>query len=269
MRSCRRFAAAVSVVALLSAAPASAWGPLGHRTIAGMAQQQLSATAQREVRALLQPDDESTLVDVAIWADDLRDTDPALFRSTSRLHYVNFSSAQCNYVPQRDCRKGECVVAAIERYESILADRSRPRAERADALRFVSHFIADVHQPLHASFKRDKGGNSVQLRYGRENWNLHAVWDSLILNSTGLRWPDYAARLSAGPALAAADKGGDPAQWAEESCRAVRDDGVYPEGNGIDDAWLERERPVAERRMRLAAARLAAVLERVLASPSR
>lgn len=264
MRLSRGFAAVVSVVALLSAAPVAAWGPLGHRMIAGLAQQQLSEPAQREVRALLQPDDESTLVDVATWADDLRDTDPALFRSTSRLHYVNFSSAQCNYVPQRDCRKGECVVAAIGRYENILADRSRPRAERADALRFVSHFIADVHQPLHASFKRDKGGNSVQLRYGRENWNLHAVWDSLILNSTGLRWPDYAKRLAASPAPSAADAGGDPAQWAEESCRTVRDDGVYPDGNSIDDEWLARERPVAEQRMRLAAARLAATLERLL-----
>jgi hypothetical protein len=265
----RRCSAAVLVVvvAAVAAPPALAWGPLGHRTIAGMAQDHLSEPARREVRTLLQPDDESTLVDIATWADDLRDTDPARFRASGKLHYVNFSSAQCSYVPQRDCRKGECVVAAIGRYEAILADRSRPRAERADALRFLSHFIADVHQPLHASFRPDRGAGSVQLRYGRENWNLHAVWDSLLLNSTRRRWTEYAARLGPGVQLSADP--GDAAQWAEESCRAVRDDGVYPDGNTIDDAWLARERPIAEQRLQLAAARLVAVLERVLARPSR
>lgn len=253
------------VLVLLAAAAlpltASAWGPVGHRTVAGLAQERLSEPLQQQVRQLLQPDNESSLVDVATWADDLRDTDPARYRSTGKLHYVNFSSAQCSYQPQRDCRKGECVVAAIERYQRILADRSRPREERADALRFVVHFVGDVHQPLHASFKPDKGGNTVQLRYGRENWKLHAVWDSLLLKSTGLRWPDYVRKLA--PGLPRADTT-TPAQWAEESCVAVRDGGIYPNGNSIDDAYLERELPLAERRLQQAAARLAAMLERTL-----
>lgn len=254
----------VLVLLVAAALPltASAWGPVGHRTVAGLAQERLSEPVQQQVRQLLQPDNESSLVDVATWADDLRDTDPARYRSTGKLHYVNFSSAQCSYQPQRDCRKGECVVAAIERYQRILADRSRPREERADALRFVVHFVGDVHQPLHASFKPDKGGNTVQLRYGRENWNLHAVWDSLLLKSTGLRWPQLVSKLETDLPRADATT---PAQWAEESCVAVRDGGVYPDGNSIDDAYLERELPLAERRLQQAAARLAALLERTLA----
>jgi hypothetical protein len=263
----RRYAAVLFAVVAFTTTPTLAWGPLGHRIIAGMAQERLSEPVRREVRSLLQPDNESTLVDIATWADDLRDTDPARFRANGKMHYVNFSSAQCNYVPQRDCRKGECVVAAIERNERILADRSRPRAERADALRFLSHFVADAHQPLHASFRRDKGANSVQLRYGRQNWNLHAVWDSLLLKSAGLRWPDYAARL-VNRVKPPADAG-DPAQWAEESCRVVRDGGVYPDGDTIDDEWLARERPIAEERLQQAAARLAAVLEHTLGSARR
>lgn len=259
--------AVASLLLALTVLPAYAWGPLGHNAIAGLAQERLSAPVQQEIRALLQPDHESTLVDVATWADDLRDTDPGRFRNTGKFHYVNFSGDRCRYEAGRDCRDGECVVGAIERYTAILADRSRPRAERADALRFVTHFIADVHQPLHASYKRDKGGNTVQLRYGRENWNLHAVWDSLILNSTRRRWPEYASLLARG--LAAADASGGPVQWAEESCRAVRDDGVYPDGDRLDDAWLARERPVAERRMQLAAVRLAAALEHAFAKPGR
>lgn len=251
----------VLLVAAVLPPAASAWGPVGHRVVAGLAQDQLSEPARQQVRELLQPDDEGTLVDVATWADDLRDIDPARYRSTGKLHYVNFSSAQCSYQPQRDCRKGECVVAAIERYQRILSDRSRPREERADALRFVVHFVADVHQPLHASFKPDKGGNTVQLRYGRDNWNLHGVWDSLLLKSSGLRWPEYVRKLE--PGLPRSDAS-TPAQWAEESCVAVRDGGVYPEGNSIDQAYLERERPLAEQRLQQAAVRLADLLERTL-----
>ncbi|MBL8297120.1 MAG: S1/P1 nuclease [Rhodanobacteraceae bacterium] len=257
---------AAYLVLILSSAPAAAWGVLAHNTIAGLAQEHVSASVRQAVRALLQPDQESTLVDIATWADDLRDSDPARFRATGKLHYVNFSSDGCRYDPGRDCRNGECVVAAIQRNIAILADHSRPRAERADALRFVSHLIADVHQPLHASYRRDKGGNTVQLRYGRENWNLHSVWDSLIPNSTRRRWPDYAAALTAGVDKASAV--GDAVQWAEESCRIVRDGSVYPAGERIDDAWLARMRPVAEQRMQQAAARLAAVLEHALSGRS-
>ncbi len=257
----------VAALLLTAATPTLAWGPIGHATVAGMAQQRVSEPVRREIRALLQADDESTLVDVAVWADDLRDTDPARFRATSKWHYVNFSSDACRYDAGRDCRGGECVVAQVARNTDILADRSRPRAERADALRFVTHFVADVHQPLHASPRRDKGGSSVQLRYGRENWNLHSVWDSLILKSAQRRWPDYAATLAAGTDWSAA--AGSPAQWAEESCRIVRDGNVYPGGGRIDDAWLARQRPVAEKRVQQAAARLADLLERALGRPRR
>lgn len=251
----------------LCAAPALAWGPLGHDTVAGMAQEHVSEPVRREIRALLQPDNESTLVDIATWADDLRDSDPARFRATGRLHFVNFSNDKCRYEPARDCRDGECVVGAIERYTGVLSDRARPRAERADALRFVAHLIADVHQPLHASCRRDKGGNTVQVRYGRENWNLHAVWDSLILKSAHRRWPEYAAVLAPGVDWSA--PAGSPVQWAEESCRLVRDADLYPAGDRIDDAWLAQQRPLAEKRLQQAAARLAAVLESAFGKPRR
>lgn len=254
----RFFVAAVCMAAV----PAYAWGPLGHRTVAGIADEQLSPAARAQVQALLKPDNERTLVDVATWADDLRDTDPALYRSTSRLHYVNLSSEKCRYDASRDCRGGDCVVAAIDKYAAILGDRTQSREDRADALRFVVHFVGDVHQPLHASYRRDKGGNTVQLRYGRESWNLHAVWDSLLLNSTRLSWPKYVARLDDQGRPPAAD--GTPAQWSDESCAIVRDGDIYPGGGKIDDDYIERERPVAERRLRQAGARLAALLNKTL-----
>lgn len=251
-----------AIAFLLAAMPAFAWGPLGHRTIAALAQPELAPAARAEIERLLGPGHERSLVDVATWADDLRDEDPARFRETARDHFINFHG-DCRYDARRDCRGGHCIVAALDRNLQILADRKRSRADRAGALRFVVHYVADIHQPLHAGYKNDKGGNTVQLRYGRENRNLHSVWDSLILNSAHRSWRIYADTLARAKPLRV-PPGDNPSAWAEESCRVSRDEGVYPDGNRIDATWLDKQRPMAERRLRIAAKRLAKVLNRVV-----
>ena len=85
---------------------------------------------------------------------------------------------------------------------------------------------------------------------------------SPVLASRKLGWPRYARELARKPLPAAT---GSAAQWAEESCRATRDDGIYPDKHRVDARYLARMRPLAEQRVRSAAARLAAVLERALA----
>lgn len=249
---------------LASAPPAFAWGPLGHRIVARLAEAQLTPQAWAEARQLLALRGARHLSEVANWADDLRDTDPALFRRTRRLHFVNFHSRDCLYAPPRDCRDGECAVAAIEKYSAILSNRANPPAERAEALAFVVHFVGDIHQPLHADYRHDAGGNDFQVRWHGRGTNLHRVWDSLMLDSAHLPAAQYTRKLLAERAPIAT--GGTPAGWAEESCRIDRDDGVYPSSRFIDQAYVEHERPIAEMRLRQAGARLAALLNRDLGS---
>ncbi|RYD14191.1 MAG: S1/P1 Nuclease [Lysobacteraceae bacterium] len=240
--------------------PAAAWGPAGHRIVATLAEAQLRPAAKAEIRRLTRG---QSLADIATWADDLRD-DPSQLdfaRATAPLHYVNFADAQCRYDAARDCRQGSCVVAAIERYAAVLADRNEVPAKRAQALRFVVHFVADTHQPLHAGYRDDRGGNRYQVQFEGRGTNLHAIWDSKVLASRGLGWPRQARVLARTPLPRAS---GTPAQWAEESCRATRDGGVYPPKHRVDRAWLEQRRPLAERQARLAAARLALVLEQAI-----
>ncbi len=249
-------------VALLCAPPAFGWGPLGHRVVARLAEAQLTPQARAEVQQLLALRGARHLSDVATWADDLRDTDPVLFARTKRLHFVNFHSRDCLYDPPHDCRDGECAVAAIEKYSAILANRANPPAERAEALAFVVHFVGDIHQPLHADYRHDAGGNDYQVRWRGRGTNLHRIWDSTMLDSTHLSAAQYSRTLLAeGSAIAS---GGTPAEWAEESCRIDRDDGVYPSSRFIDHAYVERELPIAERRLRQAGARLAELLNRDL-----
>ncbi|MGH8113290.1 MAG: S1/P1 nuclease, partial [Rhodanobacteraceae bacterium] len=211
---------------LLWAPAAFAWGPLGHRIVADLAAAQLTPAARAEVARLLAVTGARDLSQVANWADQLRDTDPALFRRTKRLHYVNFHSADCTYDPPRDCRGGDCAVAAIDRYSAILANRANPPAQRAQALAFVVHFVGDIHQPLHADYRDDAGGNDFQVRWRGRGTNLHRVWDSLMLGTAHLSAAGYARKLQAERTPIAV--GGTPAEWAEESCRIDRDGGVYP-----------------------------------------
>lgn len=262
-----RACVAVACIVALACPPAFAWGPLGHRIVARLAEAQLTPQAWAEAQKLLALSGARHLSDAAVWADDLRDADPAWFQRTKRLHFVNFHSRDCSYDPPRDCRNGECVIAAIEKYSAILADRSNTPARRAEALAFVVHFVGDVHQPLHAGYRDDAGGNEFQVRWrvdGQDRGtNLHRIWDSAMPDDAHLSAARYTRKLLGERVLVAT--GGTPAEWAEESCRIDRDDGVYPASRRIDESYVERERPIAERRLRQAGARLAALLNRDLA----
>ena len=261
------------VLALLVIAPqASAWGPLGHSVVAELAQRHLSPAAEAEVERLLAPEHTHSLADVANWADQMQD-DPAmasLWKQTRSQHYINFrGGSDCDYVPPRDCRGGRCVVAALQYYVGVLGDRSQSDAVRRNALKFVVHFVGDIHQPLHAGYRDDKGGNTYQVQFDGKGSNLHKVWDSGMLYSRGLDWQTYAQELDSAtpvampPPISPLD---DPyAQWAEESCRVTAQAGFYPDGHEVSAAYVKAELPQAELRLRQAGRRLANVLNLALA----
>lgn len=263
----RRSVAAV-LVSLALAPAVHAWGALGHSIVADLAQRHLSPAAEAEVERLLAPEHTKSLADIASWPDEIRN-DPAkdaLWKQTRALHYVDFTSGDCNYTPPRDCKDGQCVVAGIDRYVKILGDKSQPDAARLEALKFVVHFIGDEHQPLHGGSRDDKGGNAYQVQFQDKGTNLHSVWDSGLLKTRGLDYKAYADELESRGAVAL-PKPMPPfdnayAQWAEESCQISRD--IYPAGHKLDQAYVAKELPVAELRLREAGRRLAEVLNLTL-----
>src|SRR5690606_13360378 len=209
---------ACSLAVLLGAAsgPAHAWSALGHQLVGELAQRHLAPATRAEVARLLAGEQQPTLAGIADWADRLRDLDPGRLQATSRWHYVNTPPGQqCDYVVERDCPDGECVVGAIQAQRAILADTTQPLEARRDALKFIVHFVCDVHQPMHANNYDDLGGNRFQVSlrtdlepeaYARRNYvdgvmgtNLHSVWDYYILGTEGLSLSRYADRLDALP----------------------------------------------------------------------
>jgi hypothetical protein len=254
---------------LALALPAGAWSRLGHRLVAEVAERELTPVARAKVAGLLRGEPAPTLAGIAVWADDLREHDPDLGKRSARWHYVNLAEHDCRYDAARDCPGGDCVVEAIRTQAAILADAARPREQRVRALKFVVHFVGDVHQPLHAGYARDRGGNDFQVnlddgsRSGKGS-NLHATWDRELLQSAGLDEKRHLWRLRDIAATEGPTRVDDAAAWAEQSCRIALQSGVYPAARRLGDDYLDRWRPLAERQVRLAGQRLAAVLNQAL-----
>ena len=276
-----RFLLLIFLLTLLAAGPTLAWGQLGHRMVGELAQRHISPAAKAEVAMLLAGEADPTLGGVAMWADQLRDTDPDRFKATSRWHYINAQGGGCGLDMARDCADGGCVVSAINTQLAILADRTQPLQARRDALKFVVHFVGDVHQPMHAGNRTDRGGNNFQVSlrtplepeaYARKNYvdgvmgtNLHSIWDYYILAGRGLGLAAYSDRLDALPWPPMPEASlSPPLAWAGESCRLIDARNLYPQQHTMDHAYLDAMRPLAEQRVRQAAWRLATLLNATL-----
>jgi hypothetical protein len=248
-------AAAVLFVLLSLPGSAHAWGRQGHHLIAAHAMEGLSPAALAEVERLLALEPGATLVSISTWADETRSP------TTAAWHYVNLPrDGDCRYEAATSCVAGNCVVGAIDRQAAILASNA-PDEHRLKALKYLVHLAADVHQPLHAGFADDRGGNSYQLQtYGRGT-NLHALWDSALID----QWPGGPAALRAamvGQPVAASDPSVVAA--VEESCRLVSSEGFYPAVHKLDPEYAQRWRDTLVQRLVAAATRLAALLNDTL-----
>ena len=195
--------ASVSLWLLALAPTASAWGCKGHQTVAYLAVNYLTPEARKLADDLLKsnPIDPSLrrwcgnaiydpMVDASTWADDVRGQ-----RKNGPWHYIDIPRQATKGSLAPYCGAQGCVTRAITQQLAILEDKSADPAKRADALRYLIHFVGDLHQPMHAVDNDDHGGNCVPLQYfhadprlfGRhpelEDYspNLHAIWDTEIV----------------------------------------------------------------------------------------
>lgn len=252
----RRMLKALLLTVLL-AMPLAAWGPRGHRAVGLIAEKHLSADVRREVAELL--GDES-LAEASTWADSVRRERE--WSHTGPWHYADIPDG-VDYSKSRRNPKGD-VVEAIRRYERVLGDRSATRHERATALRFLVHFVADVHQPLHVGRPEDRGGNGIEVSWYGKPSNLHRVWDSGILAQIGLSSTRLAEALDRKLHRRARGWRDDSLmEWVRESA-AMRPQVYDVRGGKLGKRYFESNRDAAEQRLAQAGVRLAALLNRVL-----
>lgn len=221
----------VLLLALSAPAPAYAWGNEGHEAIARIARSYLTPAARARVDAILASDSDTlTASDIAAratWADVWRGS----HRFTASWHFADIEleggslDAACFGFPPQEGLASEgaaqdCVVAKIEQFTRELRDPAMSDAERRLALKFVLHFVGDVHQPLHTADHQDRGGNCVRITLGgTRTVNLHSYWDTVVVGEIApdARTLAMTLRERITPAQVAAWSTGSPRDWARET----------------------------------------------------
>jgi hypothetical protein len=172
----------------LASSPAAAWWEYGHETVATIAALQVKPQTRREIQRLLSHANElatptcpaRTIEQASVWPDCIKELKDR-FSYAYAWHYQNVDV--CKPFDQKSaCKDGNCVSAQIERNARLLADRTVPVRERLMALAFLTHFVGDLHQPMHAGDHGDLGGNKVAANYGviGGRANLHGIWDGWL-----------------------------------------------------------------------------------------
>jgi hypothetical protein len=256
--------AAIALIATSCAGSARAYGPTGHRIVGVIAESYLCGNARDAVAELL---DGESLAEAGLWADRIRG-DPA-WRHAGPWHYVNVPDD----APVESADGGDRgdVLWAIARFRAELAHPAVAPRHRAEALRFLVHFVADVHQPLHVGRAGDRGGNEIDVLLGSRRTNLHQLWDAQALLRADRRSRDYrvADQARAARALTVGDvaalQRASFIDWARESqqlrhnvYRSVPPAGGAPFRPGAD--YLTAARELSLLRLSQAGVRLAGML---------
>ena len=286
---------ALTLLGCLLASPAAhAWGDDGHRIVGQIAWDALTPTAREAVADLLPPGDFDTLADAATWADVYARTDPNYAWANPR-HYVSTAPGS-EHVTATDANCADdgvhgpaCVVGAIGYNAARLNDPTLSHDDHVEALRFLAHFVGDLHMPLHTFHPDGRGGTltSVSYRHGDPK-PIHLLWDVDLISTqlaalpgAGPTWADLAARLEVdlevrGQATVAWRpdlQGGDlrgavtaaALGWADESYALARRDDLFGFGAGaaLPRRYDRLTRPIVDARLQQAGVRLAAILNEV------
>ncbi|XP_076951187.1 endonuclease 2-like [Bidens hawaiensis] len=170
-----------------------AWGVDGHYMTCKIAQGRLSQTALDAVNSLLPDYASGDLASLCSWADHVK----FRYHWSSPLHYIDTPDNLCTYQYRRDCKDedgvlGNCVSGAITNYTTQLLDYGTQTSQYnlTEALLFLSHFMGDIHQPLHVGFTSDRGGNTIDVHWFTRKAVLHHVWDDSIIETAEERFYD-------------------------------------------------------------------------------
>jgi len=255
--------------------PLLAWGPEGHQIVADIARSRLTEVTRRHIRELLGNDD---LAAISTWADEIRPQRP----ETAGWHFVDIPMSANGFSEQRDCYRPDekhpqtqadhhnCVVDRIEIFERILADRNAPQADHIEALKFLVHFVADLHQPMHA-IGEARGGNDIHIsefgtpRCGNGPCNLHSAWDLGLIEHTRRSEPAYVSHLERLISRQSVEREADgtPETWANESFHLAQRVWLN-DGGAVDEGYFRNNIGSLDERLALAGLRLAALLNQAL-----
>ena len=249
-----------------------AWGTDGHSIIAEIAQRNLTPAARARIAELFP--NAASAASLSFWADDIRETVEEL----SNWHFVSIPLNQTNYDENRDCPatpRGDCVINAIERVKKTLADPFAPVSTRRDALKFLVHFVGDLHQPLH-TVDDLFGGTGLQVTFfvnvpkkAKVPTTLHWIWDTGLIRASFRGWGSYLDFLEdtwlPGRNVDELTRG-TTVEWALDAHQIAIDVAFasITTGSELGEEYLKKARPHVDRQLAVAGLRLARILNETL-----
>jgi hypothetical protein len=270
----------VAAAAVLVPSSAFAWGKTGHRVVAAIADTQLSGLARAHVEEILGPGE--SLDEAANWPDEMRAAPGTFWQKTATpWHYVTLNGIIYDHAPA----EGDAL-EALTRFSKTLRDPKASLADKQTALRFIVHLVGDLHQPLHNGKCCDRGGNDVKVTWFGKPTNLHAAWDSQLVDEEQLSFTELAAKLKRhiSPQDVITWWDINPRDWISESAE-IRDT-LYPTAPDLPKpakgkkakksqpllpdlsyGYVYKFTPVMERRLSQGGVRLAAYLNAIFAEP--
>lgn len=165
------------------------WGVVAHRSIAKIAENHLTPKAKAAIASLLGTE---SMPIVSTYADDVRPVKQ--FSYTAPWHYINLKQGlnYDQYVTALKADTGANVYNALLKMEMQLRDIKSTKAEKVFALKFIIHLIGDLHQPFHVGRSEDKGGNDIKVKFKGRDTNMHALWDSGLVEYNGFSFTEMA-----------------------------------------------------------------------------
>src|SRR5215212_6422260 len=178
---------ALAIVALLTLpGKAWSWGDHGHKVVCEIAFRLATPDTRARIRRLIQNDPQFDFFsDACTWPDHPRRRASEHFINLSR-NAQGLTSDACPLAPK-------CTLSAIENDVAVLSSTAARPVDKLVALKFLGHWVGDLHQPLHVSFEDDRGGNKIQIS-GQCPRNLHSAWDTCLLQRA--IGPDVGAAVS-------------------------------------------------------------------------
>jgi hypothetical protein len=228
-----------------------------------LAQHFMQPTTAARVRDLLGSE---SLEEASFWADEYRHDHP----ETGPWHYIDIPLGNSKIDIARECPNGQCVIAKTEEFLAVLKNPKAGRGDKVEALKFVIHFVGDLHQPLHCADNGDKGGNTRHVTLDGKPDNLHWTWDTWLLERINRNPEALAAELES--RITPQDRvkwaKGTLEDWVMEGHRLAQTVAYAELGTDnpapITDAYERQADPVIEIQLEKAGVRLAYVLDRAL-----
>lgn len=253
------FVATVLIALLLNTTNSFGWGQKGHDIIARIAEAHLTPKAQKAVNEAL---DGYKMMYYSSWMDNVRNQPE--YKSMKTWHYANVDEGE-SYQTMQKSSDGDVYTALTQVISTLKSGKANDSVSKL-YIKVLVHLMGDLHCPMHAGRLTDLGGNRFPVKWFGNATNLHAIWDTDMIESTR-KWSysEWQQNIDVVSAKQVAEiTSGNPLKWFNETVDIGK--GLYlnaEENMNCSYDYMKDNYPTLEQQLLRAGYRLAAVLNEI------